>query len=63
MILTPDDLKNLNTLISVGAKTLTADKMLQESVMIQNIALTLLQKLEHMNDKLAEDVPESTEVV
>lgn len=42
---TPDEIKNLNVLISVGAKAVSADKSLQESAAIQATAVALLEKL------------------
>jgi hypothetical protein len=45
VIFTPEELKDLDTLISVGAKTISADKPLRESAMIQNLAISLLQKI------------------
>jgi hypothetical protein len=47
-MLTPEDLKNLNVLVSVGAKAFSAEKPLQESATIQAVAVALLEKLEKL---------------
>ena len=46
---TPDELKNLEVLISVGAKAISAEKPLSESAAIQNVALAQLQKIQNLS--------------
>jgi hypothetical protein len=54
---TPAELKDLTTLCELGAKIMSQDKPLQESAHIQNTALTLIRKLNQINDKPPE-IPE-----
>jgi hypothetical protein len=51
-VLTPEELKNIDTLIQVGAKALSQDKGLAESAAIQNTALALLQKINKASEEL-----------
>jgi hypothetical protein len=55
--LTPAELKDISTLCELGAKIMSQDKPLQESARIQTTALTLIGKLNQINDKPPE-IPE-----
>lgn len=54
MLLTDVELKNLTTLIEVGAKAVSAEKGLQESAAIQTTALQLIQKVHEACSKAAD---------
>lgn len=62
MLLTDVELKNLTTLVEVGAKAVSSEKGLQESAAIQNTALQLLQKLHEACSKKAADAAVVTPV-
>ena len=62
MFLTPDELNNIIVLCEVGAKSMSADKPLHESAIIQNTALDLIRKLKEANAKPPAEVPEIPEV-
>ena len=49
-----EEIKNLNVLISVGAKAVSADKPLNESAAIQATAVELLEKLNKQKQKTDE---------
>ena len=50
----PEEIKNLNVLVSVGAKAVSADKPLNESAAIQATAVALLEKLNKPEEPKAE---------
>ena len=47
---TEQELTNLNLLITAGAKVISQDKPLNESVMIQNTGLQLIEKIKQLSE-------------
>jgi hypothetical protein len=57
-MLTPAELKNALSLIEVGAKTISSDRPLAESVSIQQIALGLCRQLVAACEPTPQPVPQ-----
>jgi hypothetical protein len=57
--MTEQDIINLKVFIEVGAKALSQDKPLKESLVIQSTAVQLLDKLEALRIPTVDDYPEA----
>lgn len=56
MTLTKEELQNLLVLIEIGAKSLSQDKSLRESLQIQNTAVLLMDKLTVMTSNDSDSI-------